>query len=99
MARADKATLIAGLTASISAEPDPDGLADLVAKQGRINVAAEPGDIADAIERLKPLPGYRWIVINAADLFTASPKTFGSKVGIMDATGRVLKAADLLRPK
>lgn len=99
MARADKATIIAGLTAAIAAEADPDGMADLVAKQGRINVAAEPSDIGDAIERLKPLPGYRWIAINSADLFTASPKTFGTKVGIMDSTGRVLKAADLPRPK
>jgi hypothetical protein len=99
MARADKATIMAGLTASISAEADPEGVADLVAKQGRINVAADPADIGDAIERLKPLPGYRWIAINSADLFTASPKTFGTKVGIMDSTGRVLKAADLPRPK
>ena len=99
MARADKAAIIAGLTASIAAEPDPEGAADLVAKQGRINVAADPAAIGDAIERLKPLPGYRWIAINASDLFTASPKTFGSKVGIMDSSGRVLKAADLPRPK
>jgi hypothetical protein len=99
MARADKAAIVAGLTAAIAAEPDPEGLADLVAKQGRINVAAQPADIGAAIERLKPLPGYRWIAINPADLFTASPMTFGSKVGIMDATGRVLKAADLPRPK
>jgi len=99
MARSDKATIIAAVIAKLGASEDPVGLADLVASQGRINVAAEPGEIGPAIERLKPLPGYRWIVINPADLFTASPMTFGSKVGIMDPTGRVLKNADLPRPK
>jgi hypothetical protein len=99
MARSDKATIIAAVIAKLGASEDPEGLADLVASQGRINVAAEPGEIGPAIERLKPLPGYRWIVINPADLFTASPMTFGSKVGIMDPTGRVLKNADLPRPK
>lgn len=99
MARSDKATIIAAVIAKLGASEDPEGLADLVASQGRINVAAAPADIGPAIERLKPLPGYRWIVINAADLFTASPMTFGTKVGIMDPTGRVLKNADLPRPK
>jgi hypothetical protein len=99
MARSDKATITAAVIAKLGAAEDPDGLADLVASQGRINIAAEPAEIGPAIERLKPLPGYRWIVINSVDLFTASPMTFGSKVGIMDPTGRVLKNADLPRPK
>jgi hypothetical protein len=99
MARSDKATIVAALTAALPASEDPEGLADLVAKQGHINVAADSADIGPAIERLKPLPGYRWIAINPADLFVASPKTIGTKVGIMDASGRVLKAADLPRPK
>ena len=46
-----------------------------------------------------PLRGYRWIAINENDLFAASPLTLGSKVGILGPTGRVLKAADLPRPK
>ena len=50
-------------------------------------------------ERLKPLSGYRWIAINGGDLFGASPKTIGTKIGIVDPTGKVLKAADLPRPK
>jgi len=99
MARSDKATLVAALIAALPATADPEGVADLVASQGHINVAAEPNEIGPAIDRLKPLPGYRWIAINPADLFAASPKTIGTKVGIMDATGRVLKAADLPRPK
>jgi hypothetical protein len=99
MARSDKSTIVAALTSALPATEDPEGLADLVASQGHINVAAESADIGAAIERLKPLPGYRWIAINSADLFVASPKTIGTKIGIMDMTGRVLKAADLPRPK
>lgn len=99
MARSDKTTIVEALSAALSASADPEGLSDLVADKGHINVAAEPAEIGPAIERLKPLPGYRWIAINPSDLFTASPKTIGTKIGIMDATGRVLKAADLPRPK
>ena len=40
-----------------------------------------------------------WIAINADDLFTASPRTIGTKVGIVDANGRVLKNADLPRKR
>jgi len=99
MARADKATIMAALSKSISAEADPEGVTDLVAKQGRINIAADPAEIGGAIDRMKELPGYRWLAINTVDLFAANPKTFGTKVGIMDPSGRVLKAADLPRPK
>ena len=79
--------------------PDPDGNADLVASQGLIAIAASPAEIDGAIARLKPLPGYRWIAINGGDQFTANPKTIGSKVGILDSTGKVLRGADLPRPK
>ena len=99
MARSDKATIVAALSTAIGASEEPEGRSDLVSDKGYINVAADPAEIGRAIERLKPLPGYRWIVINPSDLFAASPKTIGTKVGIMDVTGRVLKAADLPRPK
>ena len=47
----------------------------------------------------RPLQGYRWIAINPGDLFPASPKTIGTKVGIMDRTGgssrtRTCRASD-----
>ena len=74
-------------------------MADLVASQGRINVAATGAEIGPAIKRLTSLPGYRWVAINGGDLFVASPLTIGTKVGIIDPTGKVLKAADLPRPK
>lgn len=99
MSRLDRSAMVASLTEKLGATPDPDGLADLVAKQGRINVAASTAEIGPAIARLKPVGGYRWVAINGADLFTANPLSLGSKVGILDATGKVLKAADLPRPR
>jgi hypothetical protein len=99
MARLDRDALTASIVAALKATPDPDGMADLVASQGRINVAATGSDIGPAIKRLTPLPGYRWVAINGGDLFAASPLTIGTKVGILDPTGRVLKNADLPRPK
>jgi hypothetical protein len=99
MSRLDRAAIIESLTATLPATPDPDGVVDLVAAQGRINVAAEPAQLRSALERLRPLDGYRWVAINAGDLFAVNPLTIGSKVGIMDTNGKVLKAADLPRPK
>ena len=99
MARLDRDGLLNAISTSLKAGPDPDGFADLVASQGRINVAATGAEIGPAIKRLAPLPGYRWIAINGGDLFSASPKTIGTKIGLLDPTGKVLKAADLPRPK
>jgi hypothetical protein len=99
VSRLDRAAIAAALTAKLGATADPDGNADLVASQGLIAIAAAPGDIDGAIARLKPLPGYRWLAINGGDLFSASPKTIGTKIGLLDPTGKVLKAADLPRPK
>ena len=57
MARADKATIMAGLTSSIAAAPDPEGIADLVAKQGRINVAADPADMEARVVAMEAVMG------------------------------------------
>jgi len=99
VARLDHDTLVQAITAALNASPDPEGVADLVASRGRINVAATAAEIGPAIKRLAPLQGYRWLAINAGDLFTASPLTMSTKVGILDPTGRVLKNADLPRAK
>jgi hypothetical protein len=99
MPRLDRDALLNAVAESLKATRDPEGLADLVGSQGHINVAATGAEIGPAIKRLAPLPGYRWVAINAGDLFSASPLTIGTKVGIVDPTGRVLKAADLPRPK
>lgn len=97
MARLDKAAIVAALSASLPASVDETGAVDLIGDKGHINVAADPGAVDQAIAGLKPLPGYRWLAINSGDLFVASPKTIGTKIGIIDASGRVLKAADLPR--
>jgi hypothetical protein len=99
MSRLDRTAIAVALTEKLGASQDPDGVSDLVASQGAIAIAATPGELDAAIARLKPLQGYRWIAINGGDLFSASPKTIGTKIGIMDPTGKVLKAADLPRPK
>jgi hypothetical protein len=99
VSRLDRAAIAAALSEKLGATPDPDGAADLVASQGRIAIAAAANEIDGAIARLKPLPGLRYIAINGGDLFTASPKTIGTKVGILDPSGKVLKAADLPRAK
>jgi hypothetical protein len=99
MSKLDREALAAAITEKLGATPEPDGSGDLVASQGRIAIVASVAEIDGAIARLKPMPGYKWIAINGGDLFSASPKTIGSKVGILDSTGKVLKAADLPRPK
>ena len=99
MSKLDRDAIAAAISEKLGATPDPDGSGDLVASQGRIAIVATVAEIDGAIARLKPLPGYKWIAINGGDLFSASPKTIGSKVGILDSTGKVLKAADLPRPK
>lgn len=99
MARMDREAIITAISGALAATPDPDGTSDLVAERGHINVAATAAELKGAIQRLKPLSGYRWLVINEGDLFGASPLTLGTKIGILDPTGRVLKAADLPRAK
>lgn len=103
MSRMDREAMLAAVSQALPAQPDPDGAADLVANEGRvrgrINVAATASEIGPAIDRLKPLDGYRWLAINGGDLFAASPKTIGTKVGILDPSGRILKAADLPRAR
>jgi hypothetical protein len=103
VSRLDREAIIGSVTAALSATPDPDGVVDLIVREGRvrgrISVAASAAELGPAIERLKPLDGYRWLAINGADLFAASPKTIGTKVGILDPAGKVLKAADLPRAR
>jgi hypothetical protein len=99
MARLDRGALMEAAQAALAATPDPDGVSDLVGGRGHMNVAASAGELKAAVQRLVPLSGYRWIVINDADLFAASPLTIGTKVGILGPTGRVLKNADLPRAR
>jgi hypothetical protein len=99
VSRLDREGLIASAITALGASPDPAGISDLVASKGHINVAASHAEVGPAIKRLANVSGYRWLVINSADLFAVNPLTMGTKVGLLDASGRVLKAADLPRPR
>ena len=99
MSRLDTAALTQKAIELHGASPDPSGEADLVAERGQIVVAADPSEFKAAFKRLKKVNGYRWIVINRDDLFAANNLSIGSKAGILDADGNVLKAADLPRKK
>ena len=83
----------------LSAEPDPTGKADLVCSKGSLGIAENHKQIKKVVKRLRPLMTYRFLVINRADLFAASPATIGTKIGILDANGSLLKAADLPRKR
>ena len=99
MARLDQEQLLAAAATVLSAEPDPSGKADLVGAKGSIVVEADPNGLKAAFKRLKKVDGYRWIVINRDDLFAANALSLGSKAGILDAEGSVLKAADIPRKR
>ena len=83
----------------LAAEPDPEGKADLICSKGHLGIAADHKQIKKTVKRLRPLMTYRFLVINRGDLFAASPATIGTKIGILDANGSLLKAADLPRSR
>ena len=84
---------------NLDAEPDPSGQADLICSKGALGIAADHKQIKKTVKRLRPLMSYRFLVINRGDLFAASPATIGTKIGILDANGSMLKAADLPRKR
>lgn len=83
----------------LGAEPDPSGQADLICSKGALGIAADHKQIKKVVKRLRPLMSYRFLVINRGDLFAASPATIGTKIGILDPNGSMLKAADLPRKR
>jgi len=103
VARLNHDGLAAAVAAAVDASPDASGNADLVSEKGSvvgsIVVAAQPDDLKAAFKRAKKIDGYRWVAINRQDLFGANPLSLGSKVGILDADGRILKNADSPRKK
>ena len=99
MARLDQQALQAAVASVMNAQPDPSGAADLVSDKGSIVVAADPNDFKAAFKRVKKIDGYRWVAINRDDLFAANTLSLGSKAGIVDADGKVLKAAEVTRKK
>lgn len=99
MAKLNQAELTAAAVDVLDAEPDPTGAADLVYAKGSVIVAADMADFKAAFKRIKKVDGYRWVVINREDLFGANTLSLGSKAGIMDAKGSILKQADVPRKK
>ena len=100
MARYNQEDLMEKAKELLSAEPDPSGTVDLIGEKGSVCVAAEPDLMKAAFKRIKKaVPGYRWVVINREDLFAANTLSLGSKAGIMDGDGGILKAANLPRKK
>jgi hypothetical protein len=97
MARQTQAELLATATRLFGAEPDPSGAVDLIGPKGSIIVAADPADLKAAFKRIKKVPGYRWVVLHRDDLFLANTLSIGSKAGLMDEDGKVLKEAALPR--
>lgn len=99
MARMTHDQLQQAMIDKLSAEPDPSGQADLICSKGSLGIAADHKQIKKTVKRLRPLMTYRFLVINRGDLFAASPATIGTKIGILDANGSLLKAADLPRKR
>ena len=99
MARLDQAGLLARVTEVFNASPDESGQADLVCDKGLLFVVSDPKELKPAFKKAKKTPGYKWVVINRDDLFAANPLSLGSKAGIFDADGNMLKNADVPRKK
>ena len=97
MARYDDAGLRNQAIEALGAEPDPSGVADLIFEKGSIVVIGDPNDMKAGFKRLKKMDGFRWALINKEDLFAENTLSLGSKAGLMDASGAVLKAAALPR--
>jgi len=99
VARLDQEALLAKAQELFDASPDESGAADLVCEKGSLLIVAEATDLKAAFKKAKKLPGYKWVVINRDDVFAANPLSLGSKAGILDAEGNMLKNADLPRKK
>jgi len=99
MARQNREQLIAAAQADLGAAADDSGQADLTFDRGSIVVAAEMDDLKSAFKRVKKVDGYRWVLLNEEDLFAANTLSIGSKAGMITASGKVLKNADVPRKK
>lgn len=95
MARLTREGLIEQLCSRLGGTRDPAGEVDIRLPQGVVIVAATREEIPAAVQRLKPMLGYRFLGIHRADLFEASRATVSTKIGILDETGAALKAPDV----
>lgn len=97
MARLDQEGLVQKAIELFEGAPDPTGTVDVIGEKGSVIVVSDPKDLKAAFKRLRKVPGYRWILLHRDDLFLANNMSVGSKAGIMDESGNVLKAAALPR--
>src|SRR5438093_3739887 len=77
VARLDRDAILSAITDSLKATPDPEGLADVVAAQGHLNVAATDADTGTATKPHAPHTGYRSALVYPGDLITASSDADG----------------------
>lgn len=99
MARLNHDEMAAAATANLGASADASGAADLVFDKGQLLLAAELNDMKKIFKKAKKLEGYKWVMINGADLVLANTLSIGTKAGILDVEGKVLKNADIPRKK
>jgi len=95
MARLTREDLIKRLCSRLGGTTNPAGEVDIRFPRGVVIIAATPEEIPAAVQRLKPMLGYRFLAIHRADLFEASRATVSTKIGILDETGATLKAPDI----
>src|SRR5438034_2734893 len=95
MPRLTRQELIDRLCDRLQGTPDPTHEVDVRLAKGVLIVAATPGEIPAAVERLKPLLGYRFLGLHHDDLVAARRAGGQTKIGILDQTGATLQAADL----
>ena len=60
-----------------------------------LNLIADAGDFKGAFKRAKKMDGYRWVMLNADDLFKANTLSISSRAGMITPQGKVLKNARL----
>lgn len=95
MARLDREGMSKEAANSLGATADESGVADLVCEKGLIILTPDAGDFKDAFKRAKKMDGYRWIMLNEADLFKANTLSISSRAGMITPAGKVLKNARL----
>ena len=95
MERLTRQQLIQRLCERFQGTLDPTGEVDVRFPGGVIIAAATLEEIPVAVQRLKPLLGYRFLGIQRADLFTASRATVQTKIGLLDENGSTVKAPDV----
>jgi len=97
--RLDAEQMQAAAAETLGAVVDETGTADMTFDKGQLLLGPELKELKKVFKRAKKLEGYRWVMINGADMMLANTLSVGSKAGIIDTTGKMLKNADIPRKK